>query len=267
MKININPSVNKRGKKIIIVIMVVTMLFICSCDIDREALADKVNDTIQENTKPITTLKKVIKSINEKDNMALKKLFSKETLSNSQDIDNDIKKLFEYIDEKIESYDYGVGANETEEIEHGLKLRQCSLEVNIATNSNKYILYLIENTVSRDDPHKIGIYSMQIISEENNNEDFRFEYEKCAGIIIWTPEIINNFIKNIDIDKAIDIAEDYLFYEYGSTFSECESITELKDGIWTVTYKHKDDTYKNEGEPVVKVRKSDGKVIECYIKK
>lgn len=175
-------------KTTLIIILFLVTLITCSC-------GSRMNNNTEDKDKVAKeTVEKVIDTINNEDEDTLKSMFSKKAINETNNIDENITSLFNFIQGEIESWDDDFGIEINEDFDNGLSFREYMPMIPIFTKDKEYSLFLIWYTIDDESSDNIGLYSIQVIDKNDDNEDFYFEVDNCAGITIWTPE-------NMKLDK------------------------------------------------------------------
>ncbi len=123
------------------------------------------------------TMERVVISINNKDQSEFKDLFSKTVCENDVDIEEDISLLFDYIQGEIVECKFLGGLNTSEMREDGQHIKEIKACYLISTETQKYNIAIRERVVDRSDQNSIGIYSFNII----NDNEWKNEYLYGAG--------------------------------------------------------------------------------------
>jgi len=127
---------------------------------DDEAPADKRFEQITE-------------ALKNRDKDMLKAVFSDTVLTESQTMDEDIEYLFSFFQGEILSWegdarivDYGN--------DFGVKTKEIKSKYFIDTDKQRYIAYIIDNTVDTAHPENVGLYTLRIIREEDKETQFAY---------------------------------------------------------------------------------------------
>jgi len=113
----------------------------------------------------------VIDAINEQDRDALKALFSEQALTDAEDYDGEVDKLFDFIQDDITSYelkDGGPGVSESNS--HGHKTKELRSYYYLYSEDQEYFTILNSCTVDTDHPENVGLYLFLIVKEENHDD-------------------------------------------------------------------------------------------------
>ena len=152
-------------KKIKFILLITSILLLSSCAFLGGRL---YND---DGKKADARLKEIIEIINNRHKEALKKIFSEQALNEAEDLDGRIDYIFDFIDAEITSWESIAGSSTTKS-NRGEKITTSSSRYYINTKKQKYFVYLCEYFVNTTNPEKVGVYLLQIIEAENEEERY-----------------------------------------------------------------------------------------------
>ena len=131
-------------------------------------------------------LEQIIESINNKDKETFKKMFSTQALDEAIDLDERINYIFNFIDDEIISWNSIVRSSTTKS-NYGEKITTSSSRYYINTEKQKYFVYCREYFINTENPEKVGLYLLQIIEAENEDEQYNGD-PKNEWFGIYIPE-------------------------------------------------------------------------------
>ena len=101
--------------------------------------------------------------------------------------------------------------------------------------------------------------------------------KKSISVIVFIIALLVMLVgcgENVSIKTeyyAIKIAKDNVLEKYDNSFSEYEITADSEENLWIVNYSPKqtdESTFiLGGGGPTVKIQKSNGKVVSCYLQK
>lgn len=151
-------------KKAIFAILVITLSFLCtSCESVRNTYI--VNDEQQAKA----CFEKIRVALEAKDTETFETLFSKQARTEVDDIEDEIQKLFDFIDGKIISWKYDGDQTSYSISEHKREKSICSWHV-VNTDNEIYRFFIIDNVLDDINPDNVGLYAVRVIKEKNYEE-------------------------------------------------------------------------------------------------
>ncbi len=156
-------------------ILLVMMLCVClttSCSIggDRAKMLNESND--KEESKD--TLELILDSISTKDSESLKSIFSSQALDEIDDFGSDIEYLFEFFQGEVGDWEIRTGPQVSETNDHGKKTKEMKTWYNVKTDSNKYVVFILEYTEDTEHAENLGVYALRIVNEEDVDTQMTF---------------------------------------------------------------------------------------------
>ncbi len=133
------------------------------------------------------TIAQIVSSINNEDAMMLKSLFAENIYKEVSDFDDDIVLLFEFIQGEITSYDYTTGIHTSKRTDYGKVTKYIDSYFYFETPEAMYYVVVREYVRDTVDKANIGVYSLDIISENDWAKDYVYGGQnepKSAGINI-----------------------------------------------------------------------------------
>jgi hypothetical protein len=136
---------------------------------------------------------KILEAIQQKDQDALKTMFSKKAISEADNFDESIDSLFNFFQGDFISYKaWATGADQDKDHGHTCKSLQSAYDVE--TSTQRYRIAIKDFTVDTANKDNVGIYSLYIIKMEDTSEEVAYR-----GDGKWTPGI--NFNKKWKMDS------------------------------------------------------------------
>lgn len=164
-------------KKIAIsaICLILSIFLLTGCEIQ-----PKESDQVQSDK----LMKSIIEALENKDKKALKELFSKYAIENTDDLDEKIKELIEFYPGSDGGYTGNTAMHKT--AERGDIIKVISTHYKVKDSSQDYkmtITTYVENDIDSD---KIGLYSIEILTPGADHDGFKWRDEEDApGIYIW----------------------------------------------------------------------------------
>ena len=126
--------------------------------------------------------------IKNKDEDALKAMFSKQALSDADGFDENLDALFDYIQGDIQSWErtgtYG-GNDEKNADGTGNRKRETQSTYVFTTDEQEYEIAIYEFTIDTANPDNVGVYSICIINKNDKQDpEIRYWGNGNAGINI-----------------------------------------------------------------------------------
>jgi len=145
--------------------LLVGILFLSSCSLVR----GRTGIFDDSATKIDAKIEQILETIKNNDKKALKSLFSKQVLDETEDFDERLDYLFEFIQGEIESWKRTGGPVGNEIINDGHKTKNVCAWYNVNTDVEKYIFLIRECTTDTDNPDNVGLYMLNTIKAENKD--------------------------------------------------------------------------------------------------
>lgn len=153
-------------KRIIFIFCMMLVLSLCGCA-DRLDYMSKWFDSEQKISDNM--MGQIVDICNNRDIEKFKKLFSENSLKNIQNIDKQISSFFEFIDGDIQKF-YGDCASSNEN-DKGNKRIELNGMYHILTSENEYCVNFYMYTKDDKIPSNIGLYKIEIATEEVVNKE------------------------------------------------------------------------------------------------
>lgn len=115
-------------------------------------------------------MEQVFIAIKEQNKNALKELFSKKAIEESENIDADIEKLLCFIQGNVVSWNRDETPIVFDSAENGSITKQLITWYYLSTQEQNYLLLLVDYPIDTIDPENVGVYAMRILKEEDENK-------------------------------------------------------------------------------------------------
>lgn len=126
----------------------------------------------------------ILEAIENRDNAMLKSLYSEKALSESENIDESIDRLFELIKGSVESWELE-GWSSGESIRSGEKNRQIRAWFILTTTEGTYKLFMLDYDSDTIEPSNQGLYALRAIDAEDEDEYFTsWQKMKIPGVFV-----------------------------------------------------------------------------------
>ncbi|MDR2940182.1 MAG: DUF5104 domain-containing protein [Clostridiales bacterium] len=122
-------------------------------------------------------------AVSRKDSNALKSLFSKKSLDESDDIENCINELFRLVQGEIQSCERG-GFASSESIRGGKSSETVRFAFTLTTDIGSYLFFVVDYVKDTIEPENEGVYMLELIeyTDEKNLESWQNRLR--AGVYI-----------------------------------------------------------------------------------
>lgn len=179
----------KKQIKYILVIILTGVFFMSSCSPIKDRFS-KLLMTGDEKTS-MNRLEQVLEAIENKDNNALKSLFSQEALNETENFEKDINALFEFFQGKVISKEKSDGPTVFDSIDGGKRRQKISSYFYIQTEKQKYFILMDDFPIDTFNPDNEGLYLILLVKAEDEekiwDENEKILYDIVNGEIIDIP--------------------------------------------------------------------------------
>lgn len=155
--------------------LILSIFLLTGCEIH-----PKESDQVQSDK----LMKSIIEALEDKDEKALKELFSKYAIENTDNLDEKIEELIEFYPGSDGGYTGNATMHKT--AEYGDIIKVISTHYKVKDSSQNYkmtITTYVENDIDSD---KIGLYSIEVLIPDADYDGFKWRDEEDApGIYIW----------------------------------------------------------------------------------
>lgn len=164
-------------KKIVITViyLMLSIFILTGCEIHTKESDQMKSDKL---------MRSIIEDLENKDEKALKKLFSKYAIENIEDLDEKIEELIEFYSGSDGGYTGNAAVHKT--AERGEIVKVISTHYKVKDSKQDYkmtITTYVENDIDSD---KIGLYSIEILTPDADYDGFKWKDEQdIPGIYIW----------------------------------------------------------------------------------
>jgi len=172
-------------KKInLFILLMISIMILSSCSFG----GNKMSITDDSDKKADERMEQIIETLKNKDQNALKSMFSKQALVEANDFDGNLDALFNYIEGDIQSWEstggYG-GSDEKNADGTGNRKKEIESTYILTTSEQEYQIAVYEFTIDTANQNNVGVYSLCIInSKDNKNPGFVYWGNGEAGINI-----------------------------------------------------------------------------------
>lgn len=171
-------------KRIIILLLIACMLFSTSCSIG-DSRTDMLNKNSEAKISEVM-LEKIFLLIKDKDNEAMKALFSKRALDEIQDFDSGANYLCSFFQGDVKSWEKFALSTDIS-IESGKKSVEIRTWYIVETDKDIYMFFIIDFTEDTINPDNAGLYTLRVIKAEDEETQFSsWQDMEIAGI--YKPE-------------------------------------------------------------------------------
>ena len=150
-------------KKCISLFLAVLILACCST-----VLTSCANFSKSDIEKSNEHLEKVLLAIQNEDTDFLKSLFSKKALSEVEDFDSGVQRLFGFFDGDVISYEYQATGIDDQK-SNGIRITKKRWWYTVSTGTGEYLFFFLEYPRDEADPDNVGLYMLQVIKAEDRS--------------------------------------------------------------------------------------------------
>lgn len=141
-------------------------------------------------------LEKIIEGINNKDEDAIKELFSEYAIENSENFDADVQSMFDFIDDNIVSYEESSPAGSFESSDRNYRIKKISSYYYVSTATEKYFFLIDNYSKNTLESEKQGVKCLIVVKAEDrlkvydSNEKILFDgTEEIDRYGVFIPDI------------------------------------------------------------------------------
>ena len=156
------------NKLIVSIMLILSMLFLSSCFIggSRTDMLNKSND--EENAR--ARMESIYEALKNEDKETLKAMFSEQALSDADDFDGNLDKLFDFFDGEFDSWEKITGLNVEESNDHGHVTKRVQTSFYLYTDKQKYCIELEDFPVDTDHPDNVDLYLLLVVKAEDEEK-------------------------------------------------------------------------------------------------
>lgn len=163
-------------------LVLTSLLLISSCNGVR--VSDKEGEiSVSEEKSADDRIEQIISAINDKDKEALKSLFSKKALDETDDFDSGMDSLFDFIQGDIKSWESD-GWSSSESAEYGKSSLMIRSSFIIKTDKEEYVFFIVDYSVDTMNPDNEGLYMLQVRTSGYNEDLGSWQDRLRAGFYI-----------------------------------------------------------------------------------
>ena len=129
-------------------------------------------------------IEQIISSLKVKNKDALNALFSNKALSESNDFDDEVDRLFEFMKGNITSWKREGGVDSDESAEQGKKSLMLRYSILISTDIDDYCVFVIDYNTDTIDKDNEGIYMLEISKQSYHGDWAPWQERMFPGISI-----------------------------------------------------------------------------------
>ena len=130
--------------------------------------------------------KSIIDALDKQDAEALKGLFSEYALENAEDLDEKIEELMEFYSGSDEAIEGGMRSSEGGKYYEDWILNSV---YTLKKNGQEYELRIVTIPMDKKEPDKVGLYLIEVMTEDAEPEDFKWRNEDDdPGIYVLDPQ-------------------------------------------------------------------------------
>ena len=171
--------------KIVLTILAITLLF-SACNSGDDAVLFDDGSLNADNR-----LEEILAAIDENDSDELENMFSKTTLSQVDNFQEQTKNLFQLFEGTVKSWER-TGFTSSSNIEDGEKNARNIAWYDVTTDKTEYVFFIIECTKDTKQPDNIGLNTLAVVKKLTKNQSSH------TGRICRSPAFIcHNFVYGI----------------------------------------------------------------------
>ncbi len=164
-------------RNLIMLLLLVSILLLCSCS---EGGGRMISD--DGDKKADTRIEQILETLKNKDQDALKTMFSKQALKEANDFDGSLDYLFEFFQGNVDSWKQDRFTSETSS-ESGKKSIMLISWYTVSTDKENYKFFVIDYTENTINPDNAGLYTLRVIKAEDEATQFAsWQKMQIAGI-------------------------------------------------------------------------------------
>ena len=129
------------------------------------------------------TRQSIIDALEAQDAQGLKALFSKYALENAEDLDEKIEELMDFYPGCNGGFDGGCST--LEGTDYGVRTKVLNGTYTVTNDNQEYYLIFTIQIRNDEEPEKVGLHLIEVVTEETMPEGFKFKNQKDApGIYV-----------------------------------------------------------------------------------
>ena len=154
-----------------LVIFLLDTLIVGSCN--RKGPGDGLLSNFSDEKKVNTRMEQILMAIKQKNEEALKSLFSKKALQEANDIEGGINYLFSFIEGDIKSWEIVRWSSGTDR-EHGKYTEMLRSWNSVKADDHKYLFFIIDFPEDTINPENTGLFTLRVIRAEDEETQFTY---------------------------------------------------------------------------------------------
>ncbi len=128
-------------------------------------------------------LEYVLLNIENEDSEAMKSLFSKKSLSEVENFEEDMNYLIDFFKGDVIDWEVAAGPGTSERLKSGKKWIEIKIWYSIETTENNYVMFILNYDRDDFEPENEGLYSIRVVLEENRDTEMTvWQDMKIPGI-------------------------------------------------------------------------------------
>ena len=156
-------------KRIIATLFVFTLMSLTSCSLGGSRI--EMLNSSNEEKKANARMEQIISAIEEKNEEALKSLFSKKALDETNDFDSEVDYLFNFLQGDIDSWKIFTWGS-SESMSGGKRSEKLRSWYTLNTDKEEYIFLTIDFIADTINPDNAGLYTLRVIKSEDKDTQF-----------------------------------------------------------------------------------------------
>lgn len=166
------------NKKVLILLILILSFNSCLKGDVRTRLLNNSRDDEQADY----LMELILDALKNKDKNTLREMFSKQSLLETDDINNGIEYLFDFFKGEVVSWERD-GQIVSEKNDYGDKVKEVKTWYNIDTEKQRYRVFLLDYITYTGKPENVGLYALRVIKAEDEETQFTFWQDmKIPGI-------------------------------------------------------------------------------------
>ncbi len=171
------------NKKIVLMLFVlISLLMLSSCN--KIGFDSGGGIAVSEEKKADMRMEQIVSALKGKDKKALKSLFSKKALDESNDFDRGTDLLFNFIQGDIESWVLEDGWSSDESIDGGESSLMIRFSFDLKTDKESYNFFIIDYNTDNINTDNNGVYMLEVSKSSYSGEWEPWQKRMRAGISI-----------------------------------------------------------------------------------
>lgn len=163
-------------------------VILCGICVMLKYMARKFPIALNEAKIASESFEKLSKAISKNDSEAVRKLFAKEIIQSTPEIDKQIDELFAFFDGSVLSYELIGGAPVSiGQVDNHQSTVRLHARINVKTSTKKYHLMIVIVSCDTASPNNVGLHSIYVVETENLEEPVT---NWSPGYDGWIPGII-----------------------------------------------------------------------------